>query len=445
MIAKDEANDRLIPTLQGAALHITGYMFCDTGSTDGTPKLAKSIFDYFHLKGKIAHHTWKDFSHNRNLCLEDGQRLMGDVCDYWLLLDADQIMVSEQGGSLSNLILKDSAYFLREVARDSEFTNRRIISTKFPWRYKGKVHEVILPIDDTWAAKETTGGIPKDIYSLHESDMTRGFDRDAVLLESSVAEDPTDTRSTFYLANTYNMMNRKEDAIIWWAKRSAMGGWEEEMYMSAFWIASVFDVYLRGKSIGPETWNALVAANLVPERPDRDPEERINVTPQELISVCNAAHKFVPSRQEALYMIAKFSRQDLSDFENCSHYAALARSKPWITDTTLFANINMYRYGVLDELCVCSFYSPSHQVEGQQACKTLIEVLESEGVSETSGRADLRNMLKVTRGNLNAHKILAAEVAARKDKAEESSNQIGDGGGGGGGAHASDDDDEDYA
>jgi hypothetical protein len=97
MIAKDEADDRLIPTLQGAALHITGYMFCDTGSTDGTPELAKSIFDYFGLKGKIAHHTWKDFAHNRNLCLDEGKRLLGDVCDYWVLLDADQIMKSDDG------------------------------------------------------------------------------------------------------------------------------------------------------------------------------------------------------------------------------------------------------------------------------------------------------------------------------------------------------------
>jgi hypothetical protein len=107
MIAKDEANDRLIPSLQAAALHITGYVFCDTGSTDGTPKLAKSIFDYFKLAGKVVHHRWKDFAHNRNLCLEDGQLLLGDKCDYWLLLDADQIMVSEEGISLAELDMKN--------------------------------------------------------------------------------------------------------------------------------------------------------------------------------------------------------------------------------------------------------------------------------------------------------------------------------------------------
>ncbi len=107
MIAKDEANDRLKPCLQAAALHITGYVFCDTGSTDGTPKVAKSIFDFLNLKGKIMHHKWKDFAYNRNLCLEDGHRLLGNECDYWLLLDADQIMVSEEGLTLAELDMKN--------------------------------------------------------------------------------------------------------------------------------------------------------------------------------------------------------------------------------------------------------------------------------------------------------------------------------------------------
>jgi hypothetical protein len=107
MIAKDEANDRLGPCLHAAALHITGYVFCDTGSTDNTPKLAKSIFGYYNLKGKFLNHKWKDFAHNRNLCLEDGQRLLGKECDYWLLLDADQIMVAEEGFGLRELELNN--------------------------------------------------------------------------------------------------------------------------------------------------------------------------------------------------------------------------------------------------------------------------------------------------------------------------------------------------
>lgn len=296
---------------------------------------------------------------------------------------------------------------LREVARDSEFTNRRIISTRFPWKYFGKVHEVILPADDSFAGKDTTGTLPKSIYSIHESDMGRGFDRDAVLLESSVQEDPTDKRSTFYLANTYNMLNRKEDAIVWWARRASMGGWEEERYMSAYWIASVFDVYLRGKTINATTWDALVSANFVTEKPERDPEAEVNVSTEDLISILKVAHEIIPARQESLYTIAKLLRADKQDYAGCANYAEQARAAGWYNDTTLFANINIYKYGVLDELCVCSFYVPAKAEVGQQACKDLIKLLEGEGVTEDVGRQDLRNMLRLTRNNLNSHRAQA--------------------------------------
>jgi len=294
---------------------------------------------------------------------------------------------------------------LREVARDTEFTNRRVISTRFPWKYFGKVHEIILPANDSFAGKETIGSLPKSIYSIHESNRGRGFERDARLLESAVQEDPADKRSTFYLANTYNMMNRKEDAIVWWAKRATMGGWEEERYMSVYWIASVFDVYLRGKSIKATTWDALVSANLVEEKPERDLHHKaeVNVTVEDLISILKVAHEVIPARQESLYTIAKLLRGDRQDYAGCANYAEQAKAAGWFNDTTLFANFNVYKYGVSDELCVCSFYAPAKAEVGRQACKDLIRLLEGEGITETAGRQDLRDMLRMTRNNLKAH------------------------------------------
>ncbi len=225
------------------------------------------------------------------------------------------------------------------------------------------------------------------------------------------------------------MLNRKEDAVTWWAKRTTMGGWDEERYMAAFWIASVFDVYLRGNSINVTTWEALVNAGLVTEKPDRDlDDDRVNVTTEDLMSILRFAASVVPNRQEALYLMAKFSRQDLSDFGACAHYAELARSKGPFNDTTLFANVNMYKYGVLDELCVCTFYVPEKFEVGRNACKALIKLLESEGITEEVGREDLRGMLKVTRANLVAHIGMArsaeeAAKAAAKEAATPSSSE----------------------
>jgi hypothetical protein len=41
-----------------------------TGSKDGTPKLAEKFFKKAGVPGTVAHHKWKDFSANRNLCIE---------------------------------------------------------------------------------------------------------------------------------------------------------------------------------------------------------------------------------------------------------------------------------------------------------------------------------------------------------------------------------------
>lgn len=111
MIAKDEANKLLVQSLRAAVLHVSGYMSCDTGSTDATPRLAQTFFDLFNISGAVEEHEWKDFSHNRNLCLEAGRRRLGAACDYWLLLDADQLMVSSNGTSLTELDLHESSYW----------------------------------------------------------------------------------------------------------------------------------------------------------------------------------------------------------------------------------------------------------------------------------------------------------------------------------------------
>ncbi len=176
--------------------------------------------------------------------------------------------------------------------------------------------------------------------------------------------------------------------------------------MSAFWIASVLDVYLRGKSIAPATWNAMVSAGIVADKSRGNEAEKI-VSTVDLISIVKAAHEIVPARQEALYFLAKLSREEWQDYTGCVDYAEQARAVGRYNETTLFANINIYKYGVLDELCVCSFHVPAKAIIGQEACKDLIRILENEGITETEGREDLVQMFKLTRQNLNAHKLQA--------------------------------------
>ncbi len=49
-----------------------------TGSTDDTIEVVENFFAKQSIPGAVAHHTWQDFGHNRNLCIKVGQ-LVGQL------------------------------------------------------------------------------------------------------------------------------------------------------------------------------------------------------------------------------------------------------------------------------------------------------------------------------------------------------------------------------
>lgn len=301
------------------------------------------------------------------------------------------------------------------MTHGSEFANKRLVSTRYDWKYTGKVHEVIdfaYPIqsEDTLA-----GTLPRSIYSKHETDMSRRYDRDAFLLESAVEENPLDARSIFYLGNTYNMLDRKEDAIIQWTKRVVIGGWEEEVYMSAIYAASVLDLYFRGKmgtSLRNSTWEAMLEAGLVNDKP-RDPAGDVRVDKNDYMTAFKKAHEILPYRQEALYNIAKLSRTDFDDLNACTAYAEEAQAKGPYNELTLFADVNIYKYGVLDELCKCAYYIPAKFDRGEQACRELMSALEEAKAREGIQNDWISSMLVQTDYNLNAYRTKRIQALAK--------------------------------
>jgi hypothetical protein len=434
MIAKDEANKLLVPALKAAAFHITGYMLCDTGSTDGTPNVTESLFSSLNITGAVEHHEWKDFAHNRNLCIDAGQRLLGDVCDYWLLLDADQIMVSTEYISLSELELTEPAYWLRESCHGTQYSNKRIVSTKYEWKYYGKVHEYIAAAPETDATYGTkTGTLPTSIYSLHDSEFGRAFERDAELLESAIQEDSEDTRARFYLANTYRALDRKEEAIIQWVARIALEGWREEMYMSALGIGMMLEEMAREESdenrvLSTTTWEILIeigmaeaeaaendekgGANggdgdadvtLTEEKSTEEKSNRKKVELSDVVTAFSQAYTILPYRQEAPYYLARLTRLILHDYDSACHFAeAAAESGPY-SDSTLFADRDIYRFHIPDELCTCGYHVAGKESFGQRHCEELVEALVEDGAREKGAPIWAKNMLRRVENNLQVY------------------------------------------
>ena len=424
MIAKNEARRKLIPALLAAAPHITGYMFCDTGSTDHTPELARHIFDILGIPGAVDHHVWKDFSSNRNLCMEKGLELLGSgMCQYWLLLDADQIMVSTDGLTfLSELKLTADFYWLRELCHGTEVQNSRIVSTGVKWEYVGRIHEYIRAVEGQEDTEGSEGGtLPPQIYSIHDSDWNRGFDGDAKLLEEAVAEDPTDARSRFYLGNTYRDLERWEDAIVQYAERIKLQEWDEEIYIAALEASKAMEMIVGQEQlsfVSADTWSALLQSGLIASPSSSSQEEestgkrvfdnketrgRVPVEYGDVLAMFSVAHTILPYRKEALYNMAHLMRTIFMDNDACAQYARKA-----LVETTkeenewpsLFVDLNVGEYHVYDEMCACGYYANDNVEEmheaGKKACEYLIHAIapadqdEKEDDARASWQQDMR-------------------------------------------------------
>lgn len=116
----------------------------DTGSTDNTVKIAKS------LGVKVLEHSWNnDFSEARNLSIDTATK------DWILFLDCDEEMTLTEGEKLKEIINsnenneKFEALYLRLVniiagSRISDAIVLRAFKNKPEYRFQGKIHEQIV-------------------------------------------------------------------------------------------------------------------------------------------------------------------------------------------------------------------------------------------------------------------------------------------------------------
>ncbi|HEY1687810.1 MAG TPA: glycosyltransferase [Solirubrobacteraceae bacterium] len=223
MIVRNEA-DSVERCLAACSPHIDYWVICDTGSTDGTPELIQQVLG--DIPGELHHHEWRDFGHNRSRLMELAHR----KADYLLLLDADWRL--EATPQAFDGLRADS--YMVVHAGNVEFHNKRVVSGRIPWRYVGATHEYITSPDER--SCERLADVVIHVESVGGG-RTGRWHRDRELLEAALAEDPTDARSAYYLAQTLRDLGRDADdpgllgeALKAYEQRAQMDGWDEETY-----------------------------------------------------------------------------------------------------------------------------------------------------------------------------------------------------------------------
>jgi len=325
MIVKNER--AIIERCLAAALpFIDTWVIADTGSTDGTGEAIERFFADRKIPGKLVRTTFENFAQARNVAL-DAARAVGGW-DYALLLDADMVLQ----GSLDRQALTGPAYKLLQRAGTLDYWNTRLVKRTVPAHYVGVTHEFL-----SVEGSPNLEGLTIDDRNDGGSKGDKG-ERDIRLLNEGLAAEPQNERYMFYLANTYREMGRHPEAIQWYRRRIAAGGWDEEVWASYYGIA--------------RSYSSL----------DNEPA---------FVLACFDAYNYRPSRAESLSLLARWWREHGKNDAAILIAEEVARIP--LPGDILFIDRDVYERRNEADVAISGFYSkvPERRQAGYDACARL--------------------------------------------------------------------------
>ncbi len=334
MIVKDEAAT-IARTLRSVKPFIDRWVIVDTGSTDATRDIIHQ--EMADIPGELHEKPFVDFATTRNVALD----LAGTSTEFILWLDADDEI--ENGPALRAHMMRErnargpdrEAYYVR-VSIGIMFDSARLLRARAGWRFRGVVHEVLTHPDRPPPVHRVADLIIQHHPPADAMERSRRrWERDIVLLGKAVADDPTDTRSAFYLANTYFWLQRYDEAEPAFSRRIALGGWREELFESRMMLAKIAAAKHR-------PWLEVQSKYL-------------------------DAHLFAPHRAEPLYAIAAH-HDALKQHALTFLFARRGYDLPFPKQDTLFVDEEVYTWKMADLLAASAYWIGEFDI-GEEAAR----------------------------------------------------------------------------
>jgi len=321
-----------------------GYFIFDTGSTDDTIERVEIFFrDHSIEQYALAREPFVDFATSRNRGLRLAEQrfpyarflLMPDA--EWHLSGLDRLVEFCRQEKYSY----HPAYLVDIHACGIDFTTPRLIRTHRDVRFEGVVHEIIA----------TTGvKAPQEVRfdmigTEYGGEKTRKrWVRDAELLLKHFQENPNDSRTAFYLAQTYHCLDDLENAQKYYEIRSTLAGWGEENFMTWYRLGQVLE-----------------------SRAEHEENEAFWYYAQNCYL---KAYSIRPERAESLVKLAEHYIKD--DAPLAYLFAKHAVEIPYPDKDILFLEKERYRYTVHDLLGIASWYMRNYDL-GKESVKKAIQ------------------------------------------------------------------------
>ena len=324
MIIRDEAHI-IESTLEHLRKYICYWVISDTGSTDNTKEIVTSFFAKHKIPGKLVEHKWEDFGTNRTLALDACYPLRKHF-DYIWVFDADDLIINQiPFPKIKKNPRKNPDIFSVRFGSGFTYMRNQVFKATEQWKYVGCLHEY--PALKISTRQPTIKTIEGDYYIDSRrlgarSKASDKYARDAAVLEKGLLKEPNNERYMFYLGQSYFDAGNFEKSIHWYTKRVEQGKWFEEVYYSLYKIAEA------KMKLGKE-WPEVEKAYMT-------------------------AWKYLPSRAEPLYEIAKHYRE-VENFESGYKYAKLASRIKFPAEQVLFLFKSVYDYQAMDELAICCY------------------------------------------------------------------------------------------
>jgi glycosyltransferase involved in cell wall biosynthesis len=316
MIVRNEAHI-VHETLDAAAPYISYWVIVDTGSEDGTQDAIRDRMALLGIPGELHERPWLNFGHNRTEALE----LARGRGEYIWVIDADDTV----SGTMDLGRLGADVYALRYTDTNGDsYWMPQIFRDSVPVRYVGIVHEHAV-WDESFSLERLPGAYHINSRRLGGRNLDgHKHERDRDLLLAEVERNPADSRSVFYLAQSYWCLDDFENALRWYRRRGELGGWAEEVYFSLLRVAESM------RNLG-HPWPDVQDAYL-------------------------RAWEYRPIRAEPLYCLASYCRVD-GRHQLGYEYARLATEIPFPDSEALFVRQSVYHWRAQDDQAVCASWT----------------------------------------------------------------------------------------